>query len=58
MILAFSFGDNVVNHFASLCCRISVWTEESAEVGEYARLYPAVRAGLGSYSMLAGSEES
>jgi hypothetical protein len=48
MIFAFSFGDNVVNHFASLCGRISGQLGESGIVGEHAQLCPAVRAGSNS----------
>src|SRR6266536_105154 len=48
MIFAFSLGDNVVNHFASLCSRFSVQFKRSRGGGEYARLCPALKAGLSS----------
>jgi hypothetical protein len=57
MIFAFSFGDSVVNHFASLCGRISGQLGKSTNDGEYTRLYPAVRAGSNSCKVLALRQE-
>jgi len=48
MILAFSLGDSVVNHFASLCSWFSVPSNGSRGSGENARLCPALRARLSS----------
>jgi hypothetical protein len=51
MIFAFSFGDSVVNHFASLCVRISGQLVRRSV--KHVQLFPAARAGSDSCQMLA-----